>query len=590
MSIRNLNWYNLQTTRRYPLDDSAIGETDDGRNLPNDILVDAHIRFPESVGKHAYVQAITISAGLVTVLIGASEDTEAEGATIAAVSLVRPVSQNRNYDLQAFVPGTAGWITFGPGVLEANFAGRFASPKQSLISARCARPYRPLPIPSIGKQGLATTLSNQVTLVATSPVEAVYGQVTVNNKTVNAITFRLNRNDATLAYNPLSNFLSTCGQRPESGTCPKTPIETINGVAPDCYGNIQIDFTNLVGRNFTDCGGIDVLTPLSLSKVCDGRNVNKRTFYKDLCCPEVVADIAARDALPVTSLHVGTVVKTSTPVAYWKVTEIAGESVTWVETTETDAICGWPDPTALIPPDVVTQLPSVQDYPCVVLPACVDFCSCSEQPPLFETRRGTFKVIATDAPFGCVPCGQDSSVAPNTEADLKKTSSRNTYAAVDNSNTSLATFKNCATDWAYGKTISVQFKIGRDGLDRNGGLIINYYHDTSTTTPQVKYLAAVLDVSRGQLRLLRYVNNSYVTEAQEFFTVKTNQWYDMAVTPIFNGASVTIRVTATSVENPDRRVELVTAVPMNKYGQPTGAFGLYSSRSFTYFNRFTIDG
>lgn len=590
MSIRNLNWYNLQTTRRYPLDDSVTGETDDRVNLPNDILVDAHIRFPESVGKHAYVQAITISAGLVTVLIGATEDGVAEGPTIAAVSLPKPITQNTNYDLQAIVPGTAGWIAFGPGASEVLFKGRFASPKQSLITARCARPFKPLPIPSIKKIGLGTALTDQITLLGLSPVEVVHERVTVEGRQVNAITFRLSRNDTTLNYNPLSYFLGSCGQRPESGTCPKTPLETINGISPDCYGDIQIKFTNLVGQSFQDCGGIDILTPLTLARVCDAGDVKKRTFYKDLCCPEEVADLAARDALPVASLHVGVIVKTLSPLAYWKVTNLSNGVPTWQETTSTDAICGWPDPTELIPPDVVTQLPSVQDYPCVVLPACVDFCSCSEQPPLFETRRGTFKVAATTAPFGCVPCGTNPDDAPDTEAGLIKTTNRNTYAAVDNSTISLATFKNCATDWAYGKTISVQFKIGPDGLDRNGGMIVNYYHDTSTTTPQIKYIAALLDVSRSELRVLRYVNNSSVVEAQEFFPVKTNQWYNLAVTPIFNGTSVTINVVAAELSATARSVELTTAITMDKYGPPTGSFGLYANRSFTYFNRFTIDG
>lgn len=593
MSVRNLNWYNLQTTRRYPLDDSGAGETDEHNNLPNDILVDAHIRFPATLGQYAYVQAVTISPNLVTVLIGASQNLDDEGQTIAAVSLPRPITQNANYDIQAFVPGAAGWLTFGPGANEILFSGRFASPRKTLLTRRCARAYRPLPIPTIKKVGLNTALTDQVTLLGAAPVEAVYERVIVNGKMVNAITFRLNQNDATFNYNPLSKFLSTCGQRPESNTCPKIPIETINGVSPDCDGNIILRFTNLVGQNFTGCGGIDVLTPLTLSQVCAGGQLKKRSFYNDLCCPTEVANLAERDAIPIESLSVGTIVKVSQPtVVYWKVASIVDGAATWQETTEVDAICGWPDPTEMITTTTPTLL-AMQDYPCVPLPVCVDFCSCDPSPPLFETRRGLFSPINTQAPFGCAPCGENvlDGLEPDATAEaVTRLTSRNTYASVDGSGPNVATFKNCATDWAYNKRIAAQFKIGPDGLERNGGIVINYYHDTTTVPAQVKYLVALLDVSRNELRLLRYVNDAFVEEARAAFPVKTKRWYELIVTPIYNGTGVTLNIVVNTLTGAqDQSVELTTALTLDKYGTPTGAFGLYSHRSITYFNRFIIN-
>jgi len=584
MSVRNLNWYNLQATRRYPLDDTANGESSDNQSLPNDIIVDAHIRFPNSLGNFAYVQGVTISAGIATVLIGVSESFEGEGATIGAVSVPQPVTPGVHYPIMAVIGGVAGWLVFGVGATTP-FFGRFLAPKNTRIAPRCARGYRPLPITDIGKQGLANALSNVVKIVGESPVEIVTRRVSIENQNVNAFIFRLNQSATTLVYNPLSYFLGPCSQRPESGTCQKEPIETINGVAPDCDGNIVIEFENLAAVNFSDCGGFDLLTPLTLTQICAGTNYKPPVFYKDLCCPAEVETVDDRDALPLNSLKIGTIVKTLLPeVQYWLVKAVNESGATWEETSEVDAVCGWPDPTKTIP-TVVLDISAVQDYPTLTVPVCVDFCSCGLS-PIFDIRRGVFQIERTTAPFGCAPCSEAPAEAEN--SDPRQLVDKNTYATVDSSSLNLATLKNSASDWAYGKTITAQFKISPAGLDRNGGVIINYRHERNNGAPQIRYLAAVLDVSRGQLRLLRYTNDSFVAEAQEFFNVKTNVWYNVAVTTIFNGGNIGLIVSAREAINPENNVTISTNLSLEQYGDAIGAAGLYANRAFTYFNKLTI--
>jgi len=231
----------------------------------------------------------------------------------------------------------------------------------------------------------------------------------------------------------------------------------------------------------------------------------------------------------------------------------------------------------------------VQDYPCLVLPACVDFCSCSEQPPLFETRSGRFTVLRTTAPFGCAPCGDDNPPAQSVD-DLSVVAGKNTYTAIDDTGISIATLKNCATDWAYNKTITTQFKIVTAGLSRNAGIAINYRHDTSGLTQQVKYLAAVVDINAGQLQLRRYVNSSAVIETQTKFTAITNTWYELAVTPLFTGSSLTLKMRVHEVADPDNAAELLVPISLDKYGPPNGVYGIFARRSRTHFNRFTISG
>ncbi|NDC10657.1 MAG: hypothetical protein EBZ75_15235, partial [Oxalobacteraceae bacterium] len=109
MSIRNQNWYNLQSTRRYPLDDISTGVDDAGAFIREDIIVDCHIRFPANLGQYLYVQGITVSTGIVTVLFGATSDVDSAGQTVCAVSLPQPVVPYVNYPVTPIAGPISGW-------------------------------------------------------------------------------------------------------------------------------------------------------------------------------------------------------------------------------------------------------------------------------------------------------------------------------------------------------------------------------------------------------------------------------------------------------------------------------------------------
>jgi hypothetical protein len=600
MAIRNLNWYNLQATRRYPLDDTCIGETDSGENLPNDIIVDCHIRFADNLGEYAYVQAVTISPGLATVVIGVSESLAAAGKSIAAVTIPQPAAPNVNYPITSLTDGVAGWIVFGAGVT-TNFSGRFSFPSQTLLAPRCARAYKPLPIPSIKKIGLAEGLTGIVDLIAESPLTFQYDTAESNGATQHLVVFKLNKADASVAYNPFSYFLGSCGQRPESGTCPKTPISTINGIAPDCAGNIEILFSNLTAQKFENCGGIDLLTPYGLKDACQGPPPLP-LFYSDLCCPQKFASTEEWETAPASLFSAGEIVRVNVAeenqpavYEYYKVVSLSEGAVTWdgpLPANDADlkaalATCEWPDPTELIP-DIVIQLESVQDYPAVTLPVCIDFCSCDPSPPLFDEISGTFSAERTLAPFGCVPCGLNIA-PPATQADLQKLTERNTYLSVDSGGVAASMFKNHASDWAFGRVITAQLKINARGVDRNGGIIINYRKVNVNGIERIKYFVAAVDVSRGQLRLLEYTNTNYVVLTTVPMAVKTNQWYKMSVSPAIRGAYVYLNITATEIGAAGLTAKIIDyGVPLRDYEPQTGAFGLYAERSYTNFNAFTI--
>jgi hypothetical protein len=110
MSVRNQNWYNLQSTRRYPLDDASTGEDDNGGNLRDSILVDCHIRAPADFGPYFYIQGLTISDTLISVVIGAATSlTATENTTICAATVLKPTAEYVNIPVTPIQAGVAGW-------------------------------------------------------------------------------------------------------------------------------------------------------------------------------------------------------------------------------------------------------------------------------------------------------------------------------------------------------------------------------------------------------------------------------------------------------------------------------------------------
>lgn len=662
MSIRNQNWYNLQSTRSYPLDEGSTCVDDAGVFVRNDIIVDCYVRFPSALGAQMYVQGITVSAGLVTVLLGVTG-----GQTVAVVSQPKPVTPYINYAVTSLVPGVSGWIVFGPGIAE-NFSGRYATVAQTAIQPRCARPYRALPIPTIGKLGLTTALDGVINLTASTPVTAKYETITVDDTTQRAIVLRLDNSQISTAYNPLTEFLGPCGQRPESGTCPKTPIETINGITPDCSGNINIEFVGFTAKNFTTCGGLDVLTDIGLADVCTANEPKKPQDFSDDCC------------------------NPDSPV-FDGITEYC-----------------WPDPTTNIDL-IVDETTYNPDYECLLLPLCLDFASCDPS-PYFDVRHGAFVSVKTSAPPLCtcdcfalypdygwiaieadygfnqwgefdlldrltyhknhiadtlrvriIPpegftgpasngqqkyrlrfqdligghspwfysnvltqisstspaavtgnplCGYSSIPGLNvceipsdvvgftkdieiywgdvgSAIDETMLSNHYVYATGGTGTKNIAVLRNCPTDWVVGKTVTVQLKIGTNGVDRNGGLLLGYKQAPVNGVSVVTYFVVLIDVSRSKLRVLRYNNNTFIEEASIVVPLKTKNWYTLTAITAYDPAQTSqLNLTFTVIDTTTNAQVVTGSVPISAADYIDGFYGLFANRSYTFFNKFKV--
>jgi hypothetical protein len=285
--IRNNHWYNLNEQNAYPVDDTASCLSNAGLRLPSAIVADLQLRWPRELGKYAFISAVTCGEEIVTLLIETAEQLDNSGGQsrlIAGISLGRSeLTAYRTYKLDAFEKGVAGFIAFGAGTSEL-FRGVFSSPLQSLLTARAARPIRKPPVETLGIANVESVLAGVVRLATEQPLEIVREPRIINGVAYdNVIVFRLREppSDTTVqnVQSVFSQFAGPCGRRVGSRSCvDPQPIETINGLAPDCDGIFTLDFQGcaVVGKNTADCGVV----------------VDCQRGLSDTCAPPFLPDLA----------------------------------------------------------------------------------------------------------------------------------------------------------------------------------------------------------------------------------------------------------------------------------------------------------
>jgi len=283
MAIVLPGWLTENENRNYPLHDYASKQpVDGGRLMPDGMLVDANILVPATAGRYVYVSSMAVTPGIVSLTLlatdidpfgetpssSSSSSSSSEIVPLAVLSVQRPVTIYKNYAVQALYPGVAGWVAFGSDVEEYdNYSARFTDPAASLLVARAARGYRDYPVQTLGKLDRLAELTGLIQLVASGDVVINDGVRTINGLKREVITIGLD-----LSLTPediLRKYAGTCGERPEDGTCERGKAFTfINGVGPDCNGNVDIVFEGLdVIQTEVEHGQV-VDLPVGLDDVC----------------------------------------------------------------------------------------------------------------------------------------------------------------------------------------------------------------------------------------------------------------------------------------------------------------------------------
>lgn len=290
MSQISQNWLSGNELRAYPVNEAA-SRSYNGSILPDDILVDANIWIPSTLGKRLYLSSVGLSPKLVSLTFCASDTDHLQPVPptpsfkpAASIHLVKPVVPYKNYPLTALTPGVGGWVSFGTGVLKdylLNFI--FAGPAEGLMVDRAVRIYNPPKVTSIGKLNVGTLLKGLVTLQGgPGQVVTAAAQRSIDSLVKTVLTIGLDPGSDN--SQTLLSFANTCGHRPSAKTCSKTPISQIENVMPDCAGNIDIIFEDdtVVGDTGT---GIILDSPIGLSTLCPKDAFNVDSESRGDCVP-----------------------------------------------------------------------------------------------------------------------------------------------------------------------------------------------------------------------------------------------------------------------------------------------------------------
>lgn len=257
MTTVNPNFYDLNASRGYPLDDRATKVSDSGLTLPDGLIVDLCLRFPASLGQYAFLSAINFSSGTVSCVINVSESLDQPGIPVVGLSVKGAAVESKPYQLTPLLAGVGGWIVFGVGDA---YSGKFTLPSQSLLLAKTARGYAPKPVTSIAKENVTKLLADIVQLVPGRDMDVVIQPRLIDGQLRDAVVLRL------ASSGSLKKYTGPCGGRPESGTCDSPPIERLGDATPDVAGNITMAITGLDVVSIPN--GLLLGTEVTLADIC----------------------------------------------------------------------------------------------------------------------------------------------------------------------------------------------------------------------------------------------------------------------------------------------------------------------------------
>ena len=271
----NLQWYNTNEQRNYPLAESASGLTIDGQVLPDNVLCDLRIHFPYSyvdiqgdthVLESAYVSSVTIADDYAAISICSTQGNE----LLASAQIQNP-EIGIPYSLVAIgpwylVPKISGWVVFGNGIHEPG-TYVFNDPSASELSPHACNIMNHSVLRIVSATNSAQ-LSGVVRFVGIDNIIVRTFGLNVDGLTTQAVGIGLDV--TTDPPGMLLQFAGPCSQRPSEGTCRPQLMEYINGVGPDEDGNIVIEFPDTFIVNVQDDESTIVLdSNLSLDDVCE---------------------------------------------------------------------------------------------------------------------------------------------------------------------------------------------------------------------------------------------------------------------------------------------------------------------------------
>ncbi len=573
MSIRNNHWYNLNELRSYPLDDAASCVSTAGEYLPSTILQDLRIRWPDYLGRYAFVSAVSVTPYLVSVLIEATDDlTSGTGSTLIA-GVTTPLADfesGQALRLQAFHDNVGGFISFG-NFEGLTFSGLFSGPASGLIAARAGRAYALPPVTSIRVENASTKLSGIVDITAEEPLKLakesrVIDGVLYDNVLVIRLTQEISEVDVeeTVNESVFQQYTGQCGKRVGSRSCGHpTPLETINGVAPDCDGKITLEIRGCatVGKNDETCGVIiDCVTGLTttceapfLPDLSDGRLPGETTTILQPPPlppePPVIEDNIVDDAI-------------TTILA-----------LPYCDTFDFDTSL-WQTLTGVSWEAILDDSPEEQD--------CCDNSDgqvgCSESASLSESISDSAG-YSVDKYYGLTPRDVSNIARSYGVTGISSEANRN-----------FLQFNGDVQTLYRRYTTDLKILTPSGGGSRKAGLFLNYQIDSNLSLPV--FYHATLDINTNTYGLYFFNGTQDIRLAYgDVPDLRENDWYRISfgLVPSTTGTQLNFSLSLRGITDTTLSLDLNTAVSSNSWLPDSGKAGLLTNRSRAYFSYFRID-
>lgn len=552
MAIRNQSWYNLNSSRDYPVDETASSLSDKSERVPSDIITDIRVRWPDALGDYAFLGSVAVTPGAVTATVLAAVDLANTPDSYTPIAVITvPLSEltvGKQYALEAMYPGAFGYIVFGSGGTAAPWSGSFSSPNQSLLTPKSARPYATLPVTSMSRLYDDAPLTGIVRLAADSPLEIVSGTREIGGIDRDAIIIRLEADTAeSLAgTTPFEDFAGRCGKRPDSSNCgDPVPIETINSVGPNCSGVICLEFKGcaVVGKNTDDCA-IVVDCGLGLS---------------DTCAAPYLPD--------------------SDGVLPSERTEIMPPAP--------------PDP----PPPYVPTDSFSGPVTSITLPYCEPFDS--GYAANFSVVSGTWDFAEFNSPedLCAVSASLSLSCSIGDSGWFMCGYSYTTEQGVSGGTAGISLFTPDAQTTYRKYQTDLQMLAGPTGAKRNGGILVNY-KITSADLPlgspgAVTFYLLEVDYDDAEFRLVYFNGYAYTTlTTVDFPSVAIGDWYNLEF-EVLPSATLTTVALSGKLTGPIGQTSQVTyslshEVSSNSYLLDSALSGLHTNRAYTRFSYWRV--
>lgn len=241
MAVRIDDWFNLNTTRRYPFDDEATLIGDDAARLPDSIIVDATIGGTREASEHTYfLGSVSVSPLIVSATI-CRFDGGAGNTLVGFVNVDKDTARRGTVPVEAVVPNFNGFISFGAAIAsitDLNWAA--SSVDQARFNERCVYQTAFGVFDDVTDAAAFSGVTGVIDLVTTNPDVLSISTGTVDGK--NAIFIGLNEK-GDRGFSIHRNFISPCDVSPDSNTCVVDSITSINGIQPTCAdGRITFNF------------------------------------------------------------------------------------------------------------------------------------------------------------------------------------------------------------------------------------------------------------------------------------------------------------------------------------------------------------